>query len=221
MSTQKVMKQDRVAFDKSLSARSVDEDDHLHITQTNISKATVNPYRGSEIPNAEQLGLEPNRIYKLLRDPKELAKGAATFNNKPLLDLHKPQTAATHDHELTVGTVSNPRFVHPYLKADMAVWEAAAIAGIDKDEVKQLSSSYRYDADMTPGEYEGQAYDGVMRNIRCNHVALVEEGRAGPDVIVADGAMSAHDWSKAFGKMPWPRFGKHTPKFVTQKRKFK
>jgi hypothetical protein len=42
---------------------------------------------------------------------------------------------------------------------------------------------------MTPGEFEGKAFDGVMRNILGNHVALVEEGRAGPDVFVGDSAL--------------------------------
>lgn len=39
---------------------------------------------------------------------------------------------------------------------------------------------------MTPGTYKGQKYDGVMRDIQGNHVALVEAGRAGPDVVVMD-----------------------------------
>ena len=39
---------------------------------------------------------------------------------------------------------------------------------------------------MTPGTYEGEHFDGVMRNLRFNHVALVREGRAGPDVVVQD-----------------------------------
>ena len=52
--------------------------------------------------------------------------------------------------------------------------------------MKDLSAAYFFDADMTPGEYEGERYDGVMRNLRANHVALVEEGRAGPDVVVGD-----------------------------------
>src|SRR5262249_21805840 len=33
------------------------------------------------------------------------------------------------------------------------------------------------------------AYDGVMRNLRGNHVALVEDGRAGDDVVVGDAAL--------------------------------
>jgi hypothetical protein len=203
------MQQDVLAFDRSLlSARSKDDDGHLHVRGTPISKAMVCPYLGSEIPLAEQMGLTPTKVYMLLRDPEALAKGAATFNNKQLLDLHKTQTARSYDHELTVGTVSNPRFEAPYLKADLTVWEAAAIVAIEQDVLRELSSSYRYDADMTtPGIYLGEPYDGVMRNIRGNHVALVEDGRAGPDVLVADGLP---EWAFKFRQM---RNGK--PQFIS------
>jgi hypothetical protein len=33
--------------------------------------------------------------------------------------------------------------------------------------------------DETPGEYNGEKYDAVQRNIRVNHLALVPKGRAG------------------------------------------
>jgi hypothetical protein len=39
---------------------------------------------------------------------------------------------------------------------------------------------------MSPGEFEGQKYDGVMRELGCNHVALVEAGRCGSDVTAAE-----------------------------------
>lgn len=39
---------------------------------------------------------------------------------------------------------------------------------------------------MEPGEFEGQPYDGRMTEIQGNHLALVEVGRAGSDVVVAD-----------------------------------
>ena len=39
---------------------------------------------------------------------------------------------------------------------------------------------------MTPGDYQGEPYDGLMRDIVGNHVALVREGRAGADVVVGD-----------------------------------
>lgn len=184
-----VMRQDILAFDKKASSRSIDADGHMHVSLANISKATINPYRGAEIPNFEALGLEPDRIYQLLRDPDELAKSAPTFDGKPLLNLHKPQTAADADQEITVGGVRNVRWNAPYLQADLDVWVGSAIAGIEKNLQRELSASYRYDADMTPGFHEGKAYDGVMRNIRGNHVALVENGRAGSDVTVGDKAL--------------------------------
>ncbi len=180
--------QDHIALDRA-SVRTIDSTSgHLHVSVTNISKANVCPYNGSEIPDAERLGLQPNRVYMLLRDPAELKKAAPTFEGKPLLDLHKPQSAADHDHNLTVGSVSNIRWSEPYLQASLAVWDGEAIEGIQDDSARGLSSGYYYEADMTPGEYKGVKYDGVMRNIRGNHVALVERGRAGPDVMVGDSA---------------------------------
>ncbi|KCB33773.1 PF09979 family protein [Bordetella hinzii CA90 BAL1384] len=175
-----------LAFDRA-TVRRIDADGRMHVEISNISKATVNPYRGSEIPDWEALGLDANRIYFLLRDPQELEKAATTFNNIPLLSKHIPVSAADPQKEFVVGaTGSNASYQAPYLKNSLVVWDAVAIALIESDEQKELSSAYRYRADMTPGVYEGVAYDGVMRDIRGNHVALVEVGRAGPDVVVGD-----------------------------------
>ena len=63
-----------IACDSKLLNRRYDADGRLHILRTPISKATVNPYYGREIPDADKLGLEPERVYYLLRDPGELAK---------------------------------------------------------------------------------------------------------------------------------------------------
>jgi hypothetical protein len=52
---------------------------------------------------------------------------------------------------------------------------------------------------MTPGMYEGQRYDGVMRDIQGNHVALVKSGRAGSDVMAADNELEKKMETK-FGK---------------------
>jgi hypothetical protein len=91
-------------------------------------------------------------------------------------------------------------FVAPYLMADMCVWDVEAIAGIETDTVRELSCSYSYRADMTPGMYEGQRYDGVMRDIQGNHVALVKSGRAGSDVMAADSKLETKMTETKFGK---------------------
>lgn len=180
------MSHDRLAFDRA-TVRRVDVDGRMHVEISNISKACVSPYYGREIPNSEALGLEPDRIYQLLRDPAELEKGAATFNNIPLLNKHIPISAADPQHQSVVGaTGGNCQFVAPYLQNSLVIWDASSIAGIETGDQKELSSAYRYVADMTPGTFDGVAYDGRMTEIVGNHVALVEVGRAGADVVVGD-----------------------------------
>ncbi len=178
-----------LAFDRA-SVRTIDADGRLHVAMSSISKANVCPYRGSEIPDAGDLGLSPSTVYQLLRDPAELRRAASTFNNLPLLRRHVPVSADDHRPTDVVGsTGTDARFDGMYLTNSLVVWEAAAIAGINSGAQRELSAAYRYDADMTPGTFNGVRYDGIMRNIRGNHVALVETGRAGADVIVGDAAL--------------------------------
>lgn len=175
-----------LAFDRA-SVRSYDDNGHMHVETSPVTKATVNPYYGREIPNSAALGLDPSKVYYLLRDPLELERAVSTFANLPILIRHQPTFADNYASELVIGsTGSNVIWDAPYIKVDLAFWSEQAIAGIESKEQTELSSSYHYDADMTPGEYEGMRYDGVMRNIRGNHVALVDVGRAGSDVVVQD-----------------------------------
>jgi hypothetical protein len=190
-----------LASDAALKNRQYDSDGRLHILRTRISKATVNPYYGREIPDADTLGLDPNRIYYLLRDPDELKKAASSFARVPLMFKHIPVSAENPNQEHVAGTIgSDVEFESPYLIADLSVWDVDAIAGIETDTVRELSSSYHYTADMTPGVFEGQTYDGVMRNISGNHVALVESGRAGSDVMAADSRLETDMKETKFGK---------------------
>jgi hypothetical protein len=174
----------RLALDESM--RSYDFDGRLHVKLANISKATVNPYVGNEIPDFKKLGLDPNKIYYLYRDPEELEKGAATFNLLPLLSEHQPVTANTHDQKLVVGsTGTDANFEAPFLRNSLVIWPEADIKKIEKNDKRQISCGYRYTPDMTPGvSPAGERYDGVMRDIVGNHVALVSEGRAGKDVTI-------------------------------------
>jgi hypothetical protein len=167
--------------------RTVDQDGRLRVPGCRISKANVCPYFGREIPFFETLGLDSERVYLMYRDPEELRRAADSFEGVPLLDIHVPVTADDHAPESTVGTVTNPRFEYPYLVGDLIVWTQDAKDLIESETQRELSSAYRYTADMTPGmSPEGVAFHGRMRDIKSNHVALVAEGRAGPDVLVAD-----------------------------------
>jgi hypothetical protein len=178
-----------IALDRA-SARSYDADGRLHVASTPISKGNVCEYLGREIPGADTMGLDPNKRYKLWRHPGELKRAASSFNNLPVLTRHVPVTANDHQPNLVIGsTGTDAKMEGPHLKNSMVFWAKDAIEDIESDERNELSSAYRYTADMTPGRTpEGEAYDGVMRDIVGNHVALVKNGRAGPDVMVADSA---------------------------------
>ena len=174
-----------VAFDRA-SARRIDDDGRMRVAKSNISKAVVNPYLGSEIPGFIELGLDPSRIYYLLRDPVELEKAVPTFNNIPLMLKHVHQKADSPQTEIIVGALGDVSYEHPYLCASKCIWDERGIAAIESGAQVELSSSYHYVPVMESGEYEGVKFDGRMTNIRGNHVALVESGRAGPDVVVSD-----------------------------------
>ena len=65
---------------------------------------------------------------------------------------------------------------------------------IESDALRELSLAYRYKPDFTPGKApNGQDYDFVMRDISGNHLALVEQGRAGHQVLVYDSKQEIND----------------------------
>ena len=174
-----------LALDRDTN-RNIDGDGHLRVKHNLLTRAEVSPYRGEEINNVEPLGLDPNRIYYLYRLPDELKKGAETLEGKPILIKHKPISSDDHPEELVVGAVSNPELAGDELYGDLSVWTRGAVGAILNGSKKHISLGYHYKPVMTPGVTpKGQKFDGVMKNIRYNHLALVENPRV-KDAVVAD-----------------------------------
>jgi hypothetical protein len=163
--------------------RYFDSDGRLHVTDARISKAGISRYRGDEIPGWRLLGLDGGRDYRMLRHPDELAMAAATFRGIPLLSKHA-ELDGPHRPELVVGTVSDCRFHDPFLLSSVTVWARSAIDGIADGSKRELSCAYEYLPSMTPGVFRGHAYDGVIRDCRGLHCALVERTRAGSDCVI-------------------------------------
>jgi hypothetical protein len=190
----KIARDEMLALDKD-SVRSFDKDGRLRVSIAKISKACVNPYIGHEIPGWEELGLERDKVYHLLRDPEELKKAATSANGVQLLQKHIPVSADDHQPWDVVGsTGTDAKFEDPYLYNSLSVWTKSAIDDIESDKKKELSMGYHYRPDMTSGVYDGHQYDGVMREIEVNHVALVKDGRAGDEVVVGDSS-EAVQWA--------------------------
>lgn len=171
------------------SARTMDDNGFLHVTGCNITKEQVAPYFGREIPNWQRLGLNPDSIYKLYRPAAEIKKAVESCNGIPIQLEHHEDLADAPAKETRIGsTGTDGEFNAPYLVNSLHFTDAKAIKRIQDGSMRELSLCYRYEPVAKRGTFDGEDYDLVMTNISCNHVALVEKGRAGHDVFVKDAA---------------------------------
>ena len=181
-----------LALDAGESRRRIDENGFLHVASSHVSKEQVAPYWGREIPGWQELGLDPARLYFGYRPAEELAAAAPTLNGLPILWGHSPESAEEPQMDRRIGSMgTEAAWNPPYLDNSLIFTVGEAIDAITSGRERELSLSYRYDPDFSvTGTFEGQPYDFVMRNIRGNHLALVPQGRAGADVLVADAALT-------------------------------
>lgn len=178
-----------IVYDKNTfgSNRDIDTNGYLRVEECNISKCQIRPYLGKEIPNYKEFGLEPDKIYNVYCPKEELEKAAPTFNNLPLTREHIEVDVESVPKEKIVGSLGDhASFEYPYLKNNLIIYDKKDIDLVMSGKKKELSCGYRYTPVRQSGEAEGQHYDFVMTDIIGNHVALVKQGRAGRDVMVAD-----------------------------------
>lgn len=185
------MKRDFLGLD-SKSVRRIDENGFMHVAISPLTKEQVAPYYGREIPRWEQLGLDPEKTYFGYRPAEELSKPETieSTNGIPIHFRHHPDFADAPAKATRVGqTGTDGKWEAPYLMNSLHILDKTAQDVIENGTMRELSLAYRYEPDFVSGQTEsGEKYDFVMRNIRANHLALVEEGRAGEDVLVLDSA---------------------------------
>lgn len=182
----------QVAFDKAFTLRWHDEDGRLHVDRSNLTRVQVAPYKGSEVPGWRDLGLDPDKVYYGYRPAEELSDDETirSVNGIPIQLNHHLDYPDAPAKETRIGSTGDKAaFDGTYLSNSLHFQDADAIRRIRDGSMKQLSLAYHYDPDFkSSGEYKGQKYDFTMRNIRGQHLALVEEGRAGPTCVVEDHA---------------------------------
>lgn len=184
----------RLVYDRAQvdSVRNIDDNGYLHVGVSNITKEQVAPYRGNEIPDFEKLGLDPDKIYTIYRPASELSKPETvkSLNGIPILLKHAPDSAEEPASNRVGSTGTDAKWEAPYLTNSLHIQDADAIRRINDGTMREISMGYFYTPVLKHGEFEGEPYDLIMTDIACNHVALVEEGRAGPDVLVKDAALN-------------------------------
>ncbi len=178
----------------AMDERVVDANGWFEVKANPISKAGVFPYAGRQLGKT---GEDADRIYNVLRPPEELNNQECidSFKLIPWVDDHTMLGPAAQ--ELTDKAMSaEQKGVQGVIGEDVFFKDDTLFANIKafsstlsqliKAGKRELSAGYRCIYDMTAGVWNGQRYDAVQRNIRGNHLALVNEGRMGPDVAVMD-----------------------------------
>lgn len=174
----------------SKSARELDVNGWEEIKGNPISKVGVFPYTGAQIGDPD---LEPDKIYNVFRPAEELQaeETIKSFKLLPFTDEHTmlglEQDGLTPAEKKGIhGVVGEDiYFEDGYLKGNLKIFSDKLKDLIDKGK-KELSIGYRCLYEKCSGVYNGLAYDFVQRQIRGNHLALVDEGRSGHDVAVLD-----------------------------------
>ena len=173
----------------SASAKEYDLNGWPEIKGNPISKVGVFPYSGQQI----SADLEPDKMYQVYRSEEELShpETVESFKLLPWTDEHAMLGAEGEgmlpaERKGIHGVIGeNVYYEDGYLKGNIKIF-SEKLAKLIQEGKKELSIGYRCLYDMTPGVYNGIKYDAVQRNIRGNHLALVGEGRSGPDVAVLD-----------------------------------
>ena len=127
-------------------------------------------------------------IRREYRPPGEVfaADAIASFKNTPVTMGHPQERLVTADNakRLSVGFVGeNLRVDGEWLVMPITITDAETISQIESGTV-QLSGGYLSEVRDEAGEYNGEAYDAVQTNIRGNHVAIVQQARAGADARI-------------------------------------
>jgi hypothetical protein len=170
----KVRRYDKITLDRSKVIRL---DNGMMRVPARLSRVGIQEYRR---PNGT--------VERAYRPADEVAKSAPGFDAVTLVDDHPIENGSVVDasnaKRLSVGVVLNPVFREGFVEAELLISDATAVAKVEAGKV-ELSAGYFIDRDDTPGlTADGQHYDFVHRNIRPNHVAIVDEGRAGHDVRI-------------------------------------
>lgn len=168
----------------------IDHNNFWYIEKNPISKTGVFPYLGREIGYP---GLEPNKIYYVLRSEQELMSQEAikSFELLPITKGHRmlgPQEQGLTPAEKIPqqGVVGEKVFAEgDTLYANIKVTSEQAKNDINNG-LKELSLGYFCRWVKETGEYKGRHYDFAQKNIRGNHLAIVPLGRMGHDVRVMD-----------------------------------
>lgn len=169
-----------IFLDKS-SKRAKDENGFLTIKDNPIAVAGVFDYLHSELfENGE------DRIVKVYRDFEDLKKIKDTFANKPIIHTHKWAGDETKQVDGAIASEIRIDEDNQSLVSDLIIYNPDLIDAIESGKDVELSPGYTGNVIEEEGRYKGQSYQYRQFTDVVNHLAVVENGRAGDNLKIQD-----------------------------------
>ena len=142
--------------------------------------------------NLARIGVQTYRMpdgttRRELRHPDEVfhPDALASFAHAPVTLDHPGRVTPDNYRKVSVGHVAGaPQRNGKFMSGTIYLQDAQAIKDAEAHDAQEVSCGYECRVDMTPGEWNGEKYDGQQKDIRGNHVAIGPKGwgRAGPEV---------------------------------------
>ncbi len=179
-------------FDRSTIANVSRADDGSIVGEAVITRSGVFKYRSSD-----------GSIRSEFRPPSEVfrADSLSSARMLPITNKH-PSEFITPENakQLAVGfTGENVRQDGRHVIAPVKINTAEGIAAVDGGR-RQLSLGYKCRVDEEAGVFDGEEYTHVQRGIAYNHLALVDQARAGHEATLrldaADAVMTVEEPGK-------------------------
>lgn len=181
------------------SNREIDENGYLTVHNCFLLHNGVMEYSGTELINGcgideiDGVRIDPNKIYKLNITSEELVKAKDTFKLVPIVNEHvflgkdgkNPkdyQEGSVGENLDIIKEIDEDGVEKEFLVGTLKFTNPETIELINEGKKEELSTSYSNDLQKS----ENSAYDFEVINIVANHVALVDRGRAGSKVRVAN-----------------------------------
>lgn len=154
------------------------------VVDARVSRTGIQIYTGKE------LGDESRPMVRVYRPEEEVFKdeAMASFAHIPVTNDHPPVPVTSKNwKEFSVGiTGDSVARDKGFVRVPMMLLDQDTIDQVNAGK-KELSCGYSSNVEFVDGiSPEGEPYDAIMRDIRGNHLAIVQNGRAGGDCRIGD-----------------------------------
>lgn len=178
-----------LVFDKidlSKSKRVKTEEGYLSVP-ANLARTGIYDYKAGDIGMTDR---DPSVSVKVLRPSDQVFDECSmkSFALKPVTDGHPPEMVDVKNiKRYQVGSASGTVGRNgEFITADLLITDEDVINAIENGKC-EVSNGYTADFDFIRGQTEhGECYDAIQKNIRGNHIAIVDRARGGRGCRLSD-----------------------------------